>query len=50
MIVTLATDVTEADRIGAITDRGAAVIVTPLSIRAVLRRTDHLELVLVEIS
>lgn len=45
MIVTVDTDVTEQDRISAVTDRGAE-LVAGASIRAVLRLSDHLELVL----
>jgi hypothetical protein len=49
LIVPLGTDVTEADRVAAVTDRGAIVQVGPLQIRAVLARQDHLELVLFQV-
>jgi hypothetical protein len=50
LIVPADTDVTERDRIGDVTDRGAVALAGPTSIRAILRRADHLELVLVRIS
>lgn len=40
------TDVTEADRVASITYRGGTGQDGPLGIRAVLRRPDHLELLL----
>jgi hypothetical protein len=46
LLVALGTDVTEADRITSITYRGGTVQDGPLGVRAVLWRTDHLELVL----
>lgn len=46
MIVQLGTDVTENDRITAVTDRGDQVL-AGASIRAVLHNKDHLELILV---
>lgn len=49
LLVTKDTDVTERDRIGDITDRGTVVVDGPVSIRAILRRRDFLELVLVHI-
>lgn len=49
MIVTLDTDVTDTDQVGAVTDRGAPVL-AGATIRAVLRNQDHLELILVRAS
>lgn len=46
LIVPLGTDVTEADRIVSVTYRGGTVQDGPLGVRAVLWRSDHLELVL----
>ena len=50
LIVTLDTDVTERDRVGDVTDRGATILAGPTGIRAVLRHQDHIELVLVRLS
>jgi hypothetical protein len=50
LIVPLGTDVTEQDRLGDITHRGAVFLAGPTGIRAVLRHADHLDLVLVRIS
>jgi hypothetical protein len=50
LIVQLGTDVTEQDRLGDITYRGATIVAGPVGIRAVLAHHDHLELVLVRIS
>lgn len=45
-IVPLDTDVTEQDRLGDITERGAVIYEGPLGIEAVLRYPTHLELML----
>ena len=50
LVLPLDTDVTEADRVGDITDRGAVVAAGPTSIRAVIRNKDHIELILVKAS
>jgi hypothetical protein len=50
MIVPLGTDVTERDRLGDVTFRGAVIFAGPTSVRAVLQRADHLELVLVRLA
>lgn len=50
MIVPLGTDVTVRDRIGDVTSRGVIVANGPLSIRAILPRKDHLDLVLARIA
>jgi hypothetical protein len=50
MIVALGTDVTELDRVGDITYRGATVFAGPLSIRAILPRRDHLALTLARVT
>lgn len=50
LIVPLGTDVTEQDRVGAVTFRGSQILAGPTSIRAVLHNDDHLELVLVRIA
>lgn len=42
-------DVTEADRVASVTYRGGTAQDGPLGIRAVLRRPDHIELVLVKV-
>lgn len=49
MLVTLDTDVTDKDQIGAVTARGAPVL-AGATIRAVLRNADHIELILVRAS
>ena len=46
LIVPLGTDVTTSDRIQSVTARGAELVPGPLTIRAVLPRADHIELVL----
>lgn len=50
LVVTVDTDVTEADRLGDVTYRGTTILARPTQIRAVLRRADHLELVLARIA
>lgn len=50
LIVTVDTDVTEKDRVSVVTYRGSVFAAGPIGIRAVLRRHDHLELVLVRIA
>jgi len=50
MIVPLDTDVTERDRLAGVCYRGQFIATGPIGIRAVVRRTDHLELFLVRIS
>jgi len=49
LLCSLDTDVTEADRIDDVTERGDVVIAGPVGIQAVLRHKDHLELVLTRI-
>ena len=50
-IVQLGTDITEQDRLNGVTDKDGNPIISGLvGIRAVIRRTDHLELMLVRIS
>jgi hypothetical protein len=46
LLLPLGTDVTEGDRIDAISDRGEPLYGGPLSIHAVLPRRDHIELIL----
>lgn len=46
MIVQLGTDVTEFDSVGDVTYRGSTIFRGPMSIRAILPRSDHLELIL----
>ena len=46
LILPLDTDVTENDRIGDVTYRGATIIGGPMTIDAIIPRTDHLELLL----
>lgn len=46
LLVPLSTDVTEDDRVSEILERGSAYTDGPLGIEAVLRRRDHLELLL----
>jgi hypothetical protein len=46
LVLSADADVTEADRIASITYRGGTAQDGPLGIRALLRRPDHLELVL----
>lgn len=46
MIVPLGTDVGEADRIGDIIERETVIFAGPFAVEAVLRRPDHLELLL----
>jgi hypothetical protein len=46
LLVPLGTDVTESDRVTAVTYRGATVQEGPLAVRAVLPRRDHLEVIL----
>lgn len=48
--VPLDTDVTDADRLGDVTDRGAVIFDGPMNIQAVLRYPDHLELMVERIS
>jgi len=50
LIVTLDTDVTEQDRISVVKYRGDTIVTGPVSIRAVLRHQDHLELVLTRVA
>jgi hypothetical protein len=50
LIVSLGTDVTEADRVASVTFRGQPTQAGPLGIRAVLTHQDHIELVLVKVS
>lgn len=50
LLVALDTDVTEQDRVSAVTYRGDSIVAGPVSIRAVMRHQDHLELVLVRIA
>lgn len=50
LLVTVDTDVTEQDRVSVVTYRGDAIVAGPVSIRAVLRHQDHLELVLVRLA
>lgn len=50
LLLPVGTDVTEQDRVSAVTDAGGVIAAGPVGIRAVLARPDHLELVLVEIS
>lgn len=50
-IVELGTDITEQDRLNGVTDaEGNTVISGPVGIRAVIARSDHLELILVKVS
>lgn len=49
LIVTVETDIDETDRIASVSYRGDTILAGPVSIRAVLRHQDHLELVLVRI-
>ncbi|MEQ9093118.1 MAG: hypothetical protein RLN63_03355 [Miltoncostaeaceae bacterium] len=44
VLVPLGTDVTEADRVSAVTERGQVVMDGPMGIEAVLARSTHLEL------
>lgn len=46
MMVPLDADVTEKDRIATVTHRGATILEGPMGIEAVVRRRDHIELVL----
>lgn len=48
LVLSADADVTEADRVASISYRGGTVQDGPLGIRAVLRRPDHIELVLVK--
>lgn len=50
VLLPLDTDVTEADRIGDITERGQVIFEGPHGIEAVLRQRDHLELILQRLS
>lgn len=50
MILPRGTDVTEADRVTAVTSRGDSILSATAQIRAVVHREDHLELVLERIS
>jgi hypothetical protein len=45
IMVPVDTDVTERDRVAQVTERGDVVLDGPMGIEAVLRRRDHLELV-----
>ena len=45
IMVPVATDVTERDRIAQVSERGAVILDGPMGIEAVLRRRTHLELV-----
>lgn len=45
VIVPAGTDVTERDRLASVTERGSEFFDGPMAIEAVLRRRDHLELV-----
>jgi hypothetical protein len=47
LIVPLGTDVTDHDRIAAVSERGETIHEGPLAVHAVLRRRDHLELICV---
>lgn len=49
LLLPLGTDVTERDRISAVSERGAEYLDAPFGIEAVLRRRTHLELHLVRI-
>lgn len=49
LFCTVDTDVTTADRLGDVTWRGDTILAGPVSIRAVLRHLDHLELILVRV-
>ena len=48
LILPLGTDVTEQDRVRAVSYRGATIYSGPLQIRAILTRKDHLSLILVK--
>lgn len=50
LILPIGTDVTERDRVGDITDRGAVFMAGPIGIRAVIRQRDYLELILVRVT
>lgn len=50
LIVPLGTDVTDGDRVAAVTSRGDTVQAGPLGVRALLPRRDHLELLLTKVS
>lgn len=50
LIVAADTDVTAADRVAWVTDRGFTVLDGPLAIRGVIRNRDHIELVLARYS
>lgn len=50
LFTALGADVTERDRLGDVTDRCTQILAGPVSIRAVLRHKDHLEIVLVRIT
>jgi hypothetical protein len=50
LLLPIGTDVTERDRIGDITERGATYFAGPIGIRSVIRQRDHLELILVRIA
>jgi hypothetical protein len=50
LILPVDADVTEQDRVVSVTSRSVTIQEGPLSIRAVLQRRDHLELVLVRIA
>lgn len=50
LLLPIGTDVTENDRISAVTYRGATIAAGPISIRAVMQHQDHLELMLVRLT
>lgn len=50
LLLPLGTDVTERDRIGDITDRGDVYMAGPIGIRAVIRRRDFIEVILVSVT
>jgi head-tail adaptor len=50
LIVAADTDVTNADRVAFVTDRGVTVLDGPLAVRGVIRTRDHIELALVRLT
>lgn len=48
LVLSADTDVTERDRVATVTYRGGTAQDGPLAVRALLRRPDHIELVLVK--
>lgn len=50
LVVPLDTDVTEADQIGDVTERGQVVLAGPMRIEAIARHRTHLELLVDQVS